>query len=147
MGGGGGGTGLGGKNVRFFNKIGTLRKKIIQHEYRTVFVNQFLSPSLLYLSSCSLHPPRGLWWKNVKWSRFCEHHLAARALIAPITSLTFLPAHYTTVVPLTLCTAGGESRRATHNGTCPPPSLFPRLKKVWILTTTRANLEEKNGDS
>lgn len=26
--------------------------------------------------------------KNVKWSRFCEHHLAARALIAPITHLS-----------------------------------------------------------
>lgn len=51
-------------------------------------------------------PPGALWWKNAKWSCFCEHHLAAPALIAPITSLTSLPTYYTTVAHLTLCSTG-----------------------------------------
>lgn len=96
----------------------------------------FLPCSLLYLSSCSLHSPGGLWWKNVKWSRFCEHHLAACALIAPITSLTFLPAYYTTVVHLTLCSAGGKSIRATHNGS----SFYLTMRTLQPLTTTKANV-------
>lgn len=78
-----------------------------------------------------------LWWKNVKWSRFCEHHLAARALIAPITPLTFLPAYYTMLVHLTLRSAGGRSIRDTHNGA----SFNLTMRTLQTLTTTKAHMQ------
>lgn len=87
-------------------------------------------------------PPEAFGEKNVKWSRFCEHHLAARSLIAaPLTSLTLLPAHYITAAPWTFCSAGGESRRATHYNR---PMNKKKKMKNWkslnstTLTTTRA---------
>lgn len=51
------------------------------------------SSPITHFSTLPFHPPRALWWKKkkAKWSRFCEHHLAAHALIAPITSLTSQP--------------------------------------------------------
>lgn len=98
------------------------------------------SPPLPVLSI----PPEAFGEKNVKWSRFCEHHLAARSLIAaPLTSLTLLPAHYITAVPWTFCSAGGESRGATHYNR--PLNKKKRMKHLEslnsrTLTTTRANV-------
>lgn len=82
-------------------------------------MHPFLHHSSLYLLPCSLHSPRRplvkkkncqmitlLWAPSGSSCTYSTHH----------TSLTFLPTFYTTVVHLTLCSAGWKSMGATHNG-------------------------------
>lgn len=56
---------------------------------------------------------------------------------ARITPLTFLPAYYTGLVHLTLCSAGGRSIRDTHNGA----SFNLTVRTSQTLTTAKVNMQ------
>lgn len=91
-------------------------KNIYPSWYMSISVQSFLHRSLLHLPLTTFSiPPGALWWKNGKWSRFCEHHLAARTLIAPITSLTFLPTYKNILVHKALFFPIGKKKSVGAN--------------------------------